>query len=185
MNSPIVLDNPATSHEVWNEREREAWRIPKPIRPSEWAEKYRYLFKSSIPGPYRNANAPYLRGIMDISSRPGCVQVNIMKAAQIGVSEAGRNLLGYWAHMDPDPVGLTLPDRIKGRKIIKSDILPLFKQTPVLRKRLDSEARDALIETISLNNGFQLDLMWSGSATSTASNPERRIINDEDRKSVV
>jgi len=115
---------------------------------------------------------------MDIPCVPGCVQANIEKAAQIGVSEAARNLLGYWAHMEPDPVGLTLPDRDKGRKIAKSRILPLFRRTGVLR-RLLGNVRDALIETINLDNGFQLDLMWSGSASSTASNPFRRVINDE------
>ena len=166
----------------WSERERRAWRPQAPLRPSEWAETHRRLYRSAIPGRYRNANAPYLRGIMDIPTRPGCIQANIKKAAQIGVSEAMRNVIGYWAEREPDPVGLTLPDRSKGRKIVKRDLLPLFRRTPVLRRLLDRPARNALLEEISLSNGFQVDLMWAGSATSTASNPYRRVINDETDK---
>jgi len=158
--------------------ERRSWDPPTPMLPSEWAEKHRHLWRSNIPGPWRNANAPYLRGIMDISHRPGVVQVNLQKAGQIGGSEAMRNLLAFWAATEPDPVGLTLPDRDKGRKIVKSDIRPLFRRTPALRDLL-AGSRDALIETITLLNGFRLELMWSGSSTSMASNPYRRVINDE------
>ncbi len=116
---------------------------------------------------------------MDIPNAPGCVQANLMKAGQIGGSEALRCLLAYWAARDPDPVGLTLPSRDKGRQIVKHDVLPLFRRTAALRRLLGHPAREALIESISLLNGFQLDLMWSGSATSMASNPYRRVVNDE------
>ncbi|HUX15083.1 MAG TPA: terminase gpA endonuclease subunit, partial [Phycisphaerae bacterium] len=38
---------------------------------------------------------------------------------------------------------------------------------------------DLLIESIRLLNGFECDLMWSGSAAAMASNPYKRVINDE------
>ncbi len=167
--------------DLWTESERGAWLPADPIRPSEWAERHRRLTKADadITGPYRNANAPYLQGIMDIPLKPGVVQANVMKAAQIGVSEAGRNILGYLAHMEPDPVGLGLPNRTKGRKIVKNRLMPLFKRTPVLRELLSSSTRDVQLEQIGLLNGFLLHLMWSGSATATASDPMRVVFNDE------
>ena len=164
---------------TWNKVEQEAWKVRETMRPSEWAEQYRILHRSNIPGPYRNENAPYLRGMMDIAVVPGVEQVNIQKGAQLGVSEAARNLIGYFADQEPDPVGLTLPDRMKGRKIVRLDILPLFTRTPILVEMIGSLARDASTEMINLTNGFLLELMWSGSATSTASNPYRRVFNDE------
>lgn len=184
MSTAATLEKPVTKS-VLDEllaSAHEAWRVPEQILPSAWAEKHRRLKKSAIPGPYRNINAPYLRGIMDIANRPGVVRLNIKKAAQVGASEAIRNLLAFWAHMDPDPTALALPDREKGRKIVKRDVLPLFRDTPVLRDLFMNIPREALIETISLDNGFNLDLMWSGSATSTATFPERRVINDEVNK---
>lgn len=166
---------------LWDADEQSAWRPPERITPSQWAERYRILTRgdSDITGPYRNDNAPYLRGMMDLACADGVTQINIMKCAQAGVSEAMRNLIGYWAHLDPDPVGLGLPDRSKGRKIVKNRYLPLFYQTPVLRELFVSPAREGQLEQIRLVNGFLLHLMWSGSATSTASDPMRRVINDE------
>jgi phage terminase large subunit GpA-like protein len=164
---------------TWTDRERAAWHVPPPMRPSEWAEAHRVLFRSSIPGPYRHDNAPYMRGLMDIITRPGVVQANLQASTQIAKSETQRNLIGYWAHYDPKPVGLTLPSRDKGRKIVKSDILPMFRRTPVLADLLGRPGRDALIESIDLLNGFHLGLMWAGSSTATASDPYAVVLNDE------
>lgn len=164
---------------TWNKAERRAWEIQEPMLPSDWAEANRILERSNIPGPYRNENAPYLRGMMDLAVAVGVEQLNIEKAAQIGVSEAGRNLIGYFASREPDPMGLTLPDMKKGRKIVRLNVIPLFTKTPILSELISSLARDTLVEMITLTNGFMLELMWSGSATSTASTPFRRVFNDE------
>lgn len=159
--------------------ERQAMEIPEPILPSQWVERHRRIRRGQLKGPWRNDNAPMLRGIMDIASRPGVVQVNVRKAGQMGGSEVLRTLIGFWAHVDPDPMGLTLPNRDKGRGIVKSDVLPLFRHTDCLRDLIGRDSRDALIESITLLNGFQLDLMWSGSSASMASNSYRRVVNDE------
>ena len=168
----------ATAEPTWDQAERAAWAPPVAILPSAWAERHRHLHRGRFKGPWRNANAPYLRGIMDIATRPGVVQVNVQKAGQIGVSEGGRTLMGYWAHMDPAPMALTLPSQKKGRSIVRSDVRPLFRRTAVLRELIGRQT-DAQLESISLVNGFSLDLMWSGSATSMAANPYQRVINDE------
>lgn len=164
-----------------DERAIFASALERQVLPSQWAEAHRELRKgeSSRPGPWRNENAPPLRGIMDIPDKPGVSQVNVMKGAQQGVSDALRNLTGYWAHHSPDPVGLCLPDKDKGRKIVRSYVLPFFERTEPLSALLGGSRRDRSIEQISLVNGFTLHLMWSGSASATASFPMRRTICDE------
>ena len=81
-------------------------RPPEKLSPSQWAERHRILAKgqSSIPGHWRNANAPYLVPIMDLCGVPGLSVLTVVKPAQVGVSEAFRNVLGWIAHTDPDPV---------------------------------------------------------------------------------
>ena len=108
------------------------------LSPSAWAEKHRILTKgqSSIPGHWRNANAPYLVPIMDLCGVPGLSVLTVVKPAQVGVSEAFRNVLGWIAHTDPDPVGIALPDERKGRKIVDNRLLPMFRSTPVLQELL-------------------------------------------------
>ncbi len=174
-----TTDAPTPPDEVWDADERSAWSPPASPKPSEWSELHIRLLRGRHRGPYRNDNAPYLRGVMDILDTPGVVQGNVEKGVQLGVSTAARNMLGCWGHTSPDPVGLTLPDRQKGRTIVKKDVRPLFRHTKVLRDLIGSTSRDTTLESISLLNGFELDLMWSGSATSMASNPYRRVINDE------
>jgi len=166
---------------LWDVDERAAWNVPEKLKPSEWAERYRELGpgQSNIPGPWRNDVAPYLRGIMDLAVAPGVVQLNIQKAGQMGVSEALRNLMGYWAHMDPDPIGLTLPDRVKGRAIVSNRVIPMFETTPALTNLFTAKSHDIKKEQIKLVNGFLMHLMWAGSESSTASDPMRRVINDE------
>ncbi|HUX03166.1 MAG TPA: terminase gpA endonuclease subunit [Phycisphaerae bacterium] len=165
--------------EIWSERERRAWIIPPRILPSEWVERHFRIRRGNRKGPYRHENAPYLRGLMDIPTRPGCVQFNLRKPGQIGGSTLLRALMAYWAHVDPAPMGLTLPNRDKGRQISKSEVRPMFRHVPVLRELVGNPARDLLIEEIRLLNGFEVDLMWSGSAASLASNPYKRVSNDE------
>ncbi len=166
---------------IFDQWERDAWVIPEDIKPSEWAEKYRELAKgqTNIPGPWRNENAPYLRGIMDIPVARGVVETNLSKGGQVGASEAVRNIMSARADMSPDPMGLSLPDRAKGRKIVRNRIIPMFQDTPRLAKLLTGRKSDLQAEEIKLNNGFILHLMWAGSASSTASDPMRTVFNDE------
>jgi hypothetical protein len=117
--------------------------------------------------------------MIDIADRPGVEQLNIKKAGQGGVSSAFRWLVGKWACLDPDPCGITLPSRDKGRAIVQERILPFFRDTPVLARLMTESAHDAKAEKLRLSTGFMLYLMWSGSATSTSADPMRRVINDE------
>jgi len=165
----------------WSEEVKNIFRPRERLRPSQWAQRHRFLKQdqSARTGPWRNEAAPYLKGAMDITARPGLVALNICKATQIGFSEAMRCVLGYWADYEPDPVGITLPDEKKGKDIVSRRILPLFRETPVLRRLMTSRSADAQRGQIRLRNGFLLSLMWSGSPSSMASDPMRRVLNDE------
>lgn len=167
--------------ELFTAEEREALRPPRELKPSEWAEAHRYLDvgQSNIPGPWRNDNAPYLRGLMDLADAPGVERLDTMKAGQIGVSEAARNVVLHWAHTDPDPAGLALPDKVKGRKIIAERLIPAIDSTPVVAALKTDRKWDLSAEKVRLSNGFSLSLMWSGSASSTSADPMRRVIDDE------
>lgn len=167
----------------WSARDRAALYVPQKIKPSAWAEKYRHLVKTALPGPWRNDHAPYLRGIMDLANAPGVEELVIQKAAQMGVSEALRTLMGCWAHLDPEPMGLALPSKEKGREIIENEILPFFQRefarVPELRALLSPRLHDMKKGQIKLGNGFLMHLMWSGSPSSMASNPMKRALSDE------
>jgi phage terminase large subunit GpA-like protein len=156
---------------------------PDDTTPSRWAEAHVVLPPgSAIEGPLQHLHAPYLRGMIDIANRPGVAQVNVMKAGQVGVSACLRWLMGFWAQVDPRPVGLTLPDKNKGKKIVEDHIKPFFEGTDCLRELLTDRKWDLSSEKIKLANGFKLYLMWAGSASSTSAEPLRCVLNDETDK---
>lgn len=163
---------------------RAALEPPEELNPAEWAERHRVLTRrqSSRPGRWRNAEAPYLVGIMLMCVRAGIEVLTILKAAQIGVSEAMRCVIGYLAHLHPDPVLLVLPDKETGEGIVKHRLIPLLEDTPVLRNLLTGRAHDLSKGEVLLDNGFTLRLGWSGSASSLASHPARYVVNDERSK---
>ncbi len=165
----------------WGHQERAAFMPPPTQTISEWAEDHRHLDpqQSVHSGRWRNAVAPYLVWIMNLCAYPGITELTVKKAAQVGVSEAIRCVIGYKAHTDPDPMLLVLPNEKKGRGIVRKRIHPLFKTTAALKDLIGDRAADLQLEEILLKNGFEMSLGWSGSATSLASDPKRIVINDE------
>ncbi len=171
----------ATKPETWSAEDRASWIPAEELKPSEWAEKYRKLAvgQSNIPGPYRNKASPYCATVMDLCVVPGLAQLVIIKCAQAGLSEALRNVIGYCAHLVPDPICVVLPDEKKGRSIIDNRILPMFRETAPLKRLMTERSADATKQQVKLKNGFILHLMWSGSAASMASDPTRVGVCDE------
>lgn len=171
----------STAESLWSKAERAAWRPPAVLSPSEWAERYRVLTRrqSSMTGPWRNDQAPDLAGVMDLAVERGIDELTIVKAAQRGVSEAIRNVIGYCAQREPDPLLLVLPGEDTGTRIIVKRIIPLFQDTPVLRELFTDRAQDVQSHSLVLANGFTLSLGWSGSPATLAADPQRIVINDE------
>lgn len=165
----------------WSARERRAWTPPEKMYPSQWAERNRVLTRrqSSVPGRWRQKNAPYLI-IFDLPfKRPQIRKLNVKKMTQAGFSEGMRNVIGYAAAEEGDPALLHLPDEGTGRTIFADRILPLFDDTEVLRELQTDSSRDMKNTQVTLSNGFDLKLAWSGSAASLAANPIRFVFNDE------
>lgn len=160
---------------------RSAWEVPEALRPSQWAERYRVLSRkqSSRPGPWSHEAAPALAGIMDLAAHPRVRKLNLMKCGQAGVSEATRNIIGYYADREPDPALLNLPNEFFGRQIFADRIIPLFEDTPRLAEQLSEQGRDTTLSQVTTKRGFTIRLGWSGSPTAQAAHPVRIVVNDE------
>ena len=74
---------------------------------SQWADQYRMLASraSAEPGHYRTSRTPYMREIMDaLSPSDPAQRVVFMKAAQVGATEAGNNMIGFVISHAPGPM---------------------------------------------------------------------------------
>jgi len=120
---------------------------------------------------------------MDLPFRQRQIRkVFVKKAAQIGVSEALRNILACLAHQEPDPALLVLPDENSAKKIMRKRILPMFEDTPALAALKTAQAKDQALHNVTLRNGFDLGIGWSGSPSTLAADPIRFIGFDETDK---
>ncbi len=160
-----------------------AYRHREYILPSEWAQRNRILTdaESSEPGPWRNARTPYLTGIMDAVADPRIERMVIMKAVQVGVSEALRNILGYFICVDPGPTMIVMPTEPASKEMMEERVLPLLESTPALKKHLTGRVWDVKRSTIKLDS-MSIYAAWAGGPQSLATRPCRYVLLDEAEK---
>ncbi len=154
------------------------------LLPSEWADKYRFLSSaaSAEPGRWRTSRTPYLREIMDrFSPLDPCQEISVIKGAQLGFTEAGFNILGYFISQDPCPIMYIMPTVETIKRNSKMRIAPMIESTPKLAERIGPAKKKD-----SGNSMFQKDfpggtLILSGanSAATLRSVPIKLMIMDE------
>ena len=151
---------------------------------SEWADKHRWLSSRAAaePGRYRTARTPYLREIMDALS-PGhpAQRISLMKAAQVGATEAGNNWIGFVIHHAPGPMLAVLPTVEMAKRASRGRLDPLISDSPALRERVSpARSRDAGNSMLSKEfPGGILVLTGANSATGLRSMPVRYLFLDE------
>lgn len=163
---------------VFSRGERKLFRRRRPIPVSQWAEKYRVLEMSSIPGRWKNVFTPYLVGVMDAMGTPGVETVIICKSPQTGGSEAGHNFVGWCVDRSPGPVMYVFPDEITARENARDRIIPMLEASPRLRDYMTGSADDASSLRINLAH-MPIYLGWSGSVSRLGNKPIRTLILDE------
>ncbi|KAA3624451.1 MAG: hypothetical protein DWQ08_10345, partial [Proteobacteria bacterium] len=110
-----------------------------PLTVSEWADRYRVLSPKSAaePGRWRTERTPYLREILDYLSVSSPVQrVVCMKGAQVGITEAGTNWIGYVIHVAPGPMMAVSPTVEMAKRNSRQRIDPQIEDCPELRERV-------------------------------------------------
>jgi phage terminase large subunit GpA-like protein len=120
-----------------------AFKPPKRLSLSEWADNYAYLSAESSAEGGRWHTLPYQKGIMDAITDPRIEQVTLMKSARVGYSKILNHVIGYHIHQDPCPVMLVQPTIEDAQGYSKEEIAPMLRDTPCLRGVVsDAKAKD-------------------------------------------
>jgi len=162
----------------FSEAERTVLRKRKPERPSDWAERWRIVKDSSLPGRWQNIFAPYLAPLMDALRFPGVEMGIICKSPQTGATEAALNLLGHAADHAPGPAMIVYADKDTAKDINRDRILPMFEESPRLRRYLPGQVGDESHIRINLRH-MPIFLGWAGSVSRLGSRPIRLMVLDE------
>src|SRR3989442_9974071 len=107
---------------------------PTTMTVSEWADAHRLLPETSAArgGRWKTATTPYLAGVMNSVHEAGVRTIAVMKAAQVGVSEALNNVLGYFIASDPSPMLLVHPTAQAAEAYSKERLGDMIRTTPAL-----------------------------------------------------
>lgn len=122
----------------------EAWRPPKRMSLSEWADEYAFLSAESSAKEGRWRTLSYQRGIMDAMTDPTIERLVFMKSARVGYTKMLNNLVGYHIHQDPCSIMVVQPTIEDAEGYSKEEIAPMLRDTKCLRGLVaDAKSRDA------------------------------------------
>ena len=120
-----------------------AFRPPRKLTLSEWADTYAFLSSESSAEGGRWHTLPYQKGIMDAISSNSVEQVTVMKSARVGYSKILNHVIAYHIHQDPAPIMLVQPTIEDAQGYSKEEIAPMLRDTPCLRGVVsDAKAKD-------------------------------------------
>ena len=121
-----------------------AFKPPKKLTLSEWADEYAYLSAESSAEGGRWHTLPYQKGIMDAITDPSIEQVTVMKSARVGYSKILNHIIAYHIHQDPCGIMVVQPTIEDASGYSKEEIAPMIRDTKVLTNLVsDAKTRDS------------------------------------------
>ena len=121
-----------------------AFKPPKKLTLSEWADEYAYLSAESSAEGGRWHTLPYKKGIMDAITDPNIEQVTVMKSARVGYSKILNHIIAYHIHQDPCGIMVVQPTIEDASGYSKEEIAPMIRDTKVLTNLVsDAKTRDS------------------------------------------
>lgn len=173
----------ATAESVFDAGWAAGWRLPPPLRLSEWSDRYRIVPSSSSAeaGPWRTDRTPFLREILDCLSNDSTVRkVVLMKSTQVGGTEVILNWLGYVIDYHPGPMMVVQPTADSGREWTVQRVDPMVDASPALAgKVVSSRVRDGSTAKLKKFPGGFISVASAKSANDLRSKPIRDLALDE------
>lgn len=133
-------------------------------------------------GRWRTDRTPYNKEIM-FSLSPQCdaSEVVVIKGTQLGLTEVGSNMIGYYIDIDPAPMGLWMPTDKLAEKHAKKKLWGMVNSTEPLTRKVSPRGNQAGCSTLVNWNfpGGSLSIGGSNSGASFRSDSYRIIIMDD------
>jgi len=149
---------------------------------ADWAERCLVMGTrqpTAFPGPFRLANSPYLRGIMDALDDPATRLVVVEAGAQTGKTTLGYAWLAHAVAADPAPALVVYPSEDLARSNSATRIQPLFEDSPALAAMLPADRRADWQLLQYKFNGCSVHLTGGNSPAQVSSRPIRYVLLDE------
>lgn len=164
------------------DRVSEIWTPREVIRPSEWAERERFVSPeaSPEPGQWRNDFLPWIKPILDaLFNEPDKLGWVVKKYAQAGISELYCTLVGWFYCFMPGPTIYLCSRKDDARKFGIERFDYMIEQSRSLRKIFRRGKSHNETMYYKESSGGALTLGGAGSANDFISKPARHVAADE------
>lgn len=120
------------------------WKPPPNLTLSQWSDEYARLSAESSAEPGRWTTLAYQREPMDCVTNPEVETITWKKSARVGYTKIVNNTIGYFSHQDPCPIMVVQPTIEDAEGYSKDEIMPMYRDTPILRGVLaDQKSKDS------------------------------------------
>lgn len=159
------------------------WKPKKKVWVWEYADEHQYLDRtaSAVHGRYQTSRFPFLREPMEcMSPQHPCKKIVIMKGAQLGFSDAVKNLILYAIAEDPGPIMVVLPDLTLAKRWAQTRLRPMILNNPTLKEIFKGQTTKAVDGLISMDfPGGNIQVVGSNSPATLSQFSGRYIVVDE------
>lgn len=150
-------------------------RLPGP----QWMAKNLYVPIGSRKGVYSHKNNPAMYGVLDWATRHHVRTVVLAKGIQVGGTVAFYGLLLREGDYSSDSALVVMADEKTGKKLVKKRLQPMIDKSPALASIKSADPDDTTLYSITLANGYTIDIGWASSEMSVSSESYRVVILDE------
>ena len=120
-----------------------AWRAPKRVPLSEWADEHAYLSRESSAVYGKFHCLPYQRAIFDAFTDPRVETLTLMKSSRVGGTKLIDFAIAYRIAQDPRPILVVQPTIKAAMRFSKIELNPMFRDTPALQGKVrKAKSRD-------------------------------------------
>ena len=158
-----------------------AFKPPKKLTLSEWADEYAYLSAESSAEGGRWHTLPYQKAMMDAITDPKIEQVTVMKSARVGYSKILNHIIAYHIHQDPCSIMVVQPTIQDATGYSKEEVAPMIRDTNCLQGLVsDAKSKDSTNTLLQKQYpGGTLSLVGANSATGFRRVSRRIVLFDE------
>ena len=156
------------------------WRLPERIPPWKWCEEnVKNIPYSPIPGHFKSANSPWVRGVMEAMSDPDIRLVSIVAPVQSSKTIGAELCLCYIIANFPGPCLWLSQTDADAKDQAEARLHKLFSECDAVKKLFPSDRHKKKTQTVFFSNGMTLWVLGAHAKSNLQSRSIRWLIGDE------
>lgn len=156
------------------------WRLPERIPPWKWCEEnVKNIPYSPIPGHFKSANSPWVRGVMEAMADPDIRLVSIVAPVQSSKTISAELCLCYIVANFPGPCLWLSQTDADAKDQAEARLHKLFSECDAVKKLFPADRHKKKTQTVFFSNGMTLWVLGAHAKSNLQSRSIRWLIGDE------